>query len=419
MLGVSSINNSSTSIWSYKNLLGERRYVVSKAKVIITIIITSILVSGIWAFVMFKRTESITNKFEAELSNLTATLDALGPMVECYTVTDSYCNYYGNDVTGQTITDSSLQTISVPSSLVGDSYVTNQKEIVGKYFKVNVRPGTPITKDLVIGEMYDATLRDVDIVVNSYVVGMRKGDYVDIRITMPFGEDYIVLSKKRVQDINDDTIKMYLTEEEWNIYQSAMVDYYLHANEGVRIYFTKYIEPAIQNKAEEFYAVSDEVRMAMMRDPNITDKAFVSAQAALRQNIQSILNPFIDESDTLASDGSKIQSGRNTLSNSTMSDWADVHSDQEKAKEEAADEEGVEPYEEEEVVVNFEDAPTVVETLPEETVPVLPTEETFPVEETFPEGEETVAETTSVEETTSFDEIPEETFPEEEGGVVG
>lgn len=79
-----------------------------KVKVILGVLGTAILVSGIWATVMHFRTKAITEKFEGEISQLTATLDALGPSVDCYTVTEEYCNHYDNDTTGQVIQDNGL-----------------------------------------------------------------------------------------------------------------------------------------------------------------------------------------------------------------------------------------------------------------------------------------------------------------------
>ena len=70
-----------------------------KVKVILGVLGTAILVSGIWATVMHFRTKAITEKFEGEISQLTATLDALGPSVDCYTVTEEYCSLYDNDIT--------------------------------------------------------------------------------------------------------------------------------------------------------------------------------------------------------------------------------------------------------------------------------------------------------------------------------
>lgn len=355
-----------------------------KVKVILSIVITAILVSGIWGFITYQKTKTITAKFEGEISQLTATLDALGPDVECYTVTEEFANHYGNNTAGQVISEKAIQPITVPSSLVGEAYITNMSQIVGKYCKVNIVPGTPITSDLLMAELYDDTLRDVDVSVNSWVVGMRVGDYVDLNITFPYGEDYIVLPRKRIQYIGDKTIKMYLTEEEWHTYQSALVDYYLHSTEGARLYLKKYVEPGVQPTATAYYAASDAVRTIMKTDPNIVNRATIAAQDSMRPAIDGILNQFITEQTTIQSQAGLIAGGRSQFSGDVQSDYRN----NEQNKVDSEDEEDT--YEEEDVVVNFDNGEAET-TAPTETVP----ETTAPVE-TIPE---TTAAETMVEET--------------------
>lgn len=367
-----------------------------KVKVILSIVITAILVSGIWGFITYQKTKTITAKFEGEISQLTATLDALGPDVECYTVTEEFANHYGNNTAGQVISEKAIQPITVPSSLVGEAYITNMSQIVGKYCKVNIVPGTPITSDLLMAELYDDTLRDVDVSVNSWVVGMRVGDYVDLNITFPYGEDYIVLPRKRIQYIGDKTIKMYLTEEEWHTYQSALVDYYLHSTEGARLYLKKYVEPGVQPTATAYYAASDAVRTIMKTDPNIVNRATIAAQDSMRPAIDGILNQFITEQTTIQSQAGLIAGGRSQFSGDVQSDYRN----NEQNKADSEDEEDT--YEEEAVVVNFDNgeaeltAPT--ETVPETTAPVETIPETTAAETM---AEETMAptETTGVAET--------------------
>lgn len=367
-----------------------------KVKVILSIVITAILVSGIWGFITYQKTKTITAKFEGEISQLTATLDALGPDVECYTVTEEFANHYGNNTAGQVISEKAIQPITVPSSLVGEAYITNMSQIVGKYCKVNIVPGTPITSDLLMAELYDDTLRDVDVSVNSWVVGMRVGDYVDLNITFPYGEDYIVLPRKRIQYIGDKTIKMYLTEEEWHTYQSALVDYYLHSTEGARLYLKKYVEPGVQPTATAYYAASDAVRTIMKTDPNIVNRAAIAAQDSMRPAIDGILNQFITEQTTIQSQAGLIAGGRSQFSGDVQSDYRN----NEQNKVDSEDEEDT--YEEEAVVVNFDNgeaettAPT--ETVPETTAPVETIPETTAAETM---AEETMAptETTGVAET--------------------
>ena len=371
-----------------------------KVKVILSIVITAILVSGIWGFITYQKTKTITAKFEGEISQLTATLDALGPDVECYTITEDFANHYSNNTAGQIIGETAIQPITVPSSLVGEAYITNMSQIVGKYCKVNIVPGTPITSDLLMAELYDDTLRDVDISVNSWVVGMRVGDYVDLNITFPYGEDYIVLPRKRVQYIGDKTIKMYLTEEEWHTYQSALVDYYLHASEGARLFLKKYVEPGVQPTATAYYAASDAVRTIMKADPNVVSRAAVAAQDSMRPAIDGILNQFITEQTTIQSQAGLIAGGRSQFN-------GDVQSDYRNNEQNRADTETEDTYEEEDVLVNFDEskpeettaapreteAPTPVETVAETATPETTAEETMAPTETTG-----VAETENLEE---------------------
>lgn len=350
-----------------------------KVKVILSIVITAILVSGIWGFIAYQKTKTITAKFEGEISQLTATLDALGPDVECYTVTEDFANHYDKNTVGQIIGETAIQPITVPSSLVGEAYITDMSQIVGKYCKVNIVPGTPITSDLLMSELYDDTLRDVDISVNSWVVGMRVGDYVDINITFPYGEDYIVLPHKRVQYIGDKTIKMFLTEEEWHTYQSALVDYYLHASEGARLYLKKYVEPGVQPTATAYYAASDAVRTVMKTDPNVVNRAAIAAQDSMRPAIDGILNQFITEQTTIQTQAGLIAGGRSQYSDDVQNDYRNDE------RNRTDDEETEDTYTEEDVVVNFG----------EEEATTTPTETTAPTTEETAEAasEETTAPT--------------------------
>lgn len=294
---------------------------MSKLPWILTISGTAVVVSGIWFGVMLHRTGSLEKKYTGEVAKLESTLNALGPSVTCYTLSESFWNNNNKDIAGRTITDDSLQAISVPSSLVGTAYVTNKEDIIGKYYKVNIEPGTPITSDLVMEDKMDNTLRDIDISVSTWVVGMRVGDYVDIRLTLPYGEDYIVLTHKRIQSIGDKTVKMYLTEDEWNTYQSAMVDYYLYSQKGARIYFSKYVAPGLQTEATAFYAISDRVKEVIRTNPNIVNLAQMEAQSALRPIIDGYLEQAKSPNTTVEQEAAAISAGRNSYTSDVSSDY--------------------------------------------------------------------------------------------------
>lgn len=365
-----------------------------RLKIILPILITAVLVSAIWGLLYWKRTQSITSKFTLEISELTSRLDALGPDVQCYTVTEDFCNSSSNKIQGLTVTDDSLMPISVPQSLVGNAYITNSSDIVGQYFKVNITPGTPITTDMIMAEDYDETLRDIDVSVNSWVVGMRRGDYVDMVLTLPMGQEYIVLPHKRIQQINERTVKMYLTESDRHTYQSALVDYYLHSGAGARLYLTKYVEPGVQDAAIPYYAVSEAVKSAMLQDPNILNVAEITAQSTLRPAIDASLNQFVPEGTTRQQQGGLLSGGRQQLSGDIQSDYR-THTQKESETQYDSSGQAVEVPDDEEVAVNFGKTPETQETQPETTVAETQPETTVAptaAEETQPESQAPVSE---------------------------
>ena len=135
-----------------------------------------------------------TEQLTSQIATLNANLEAIGPIVTCYTVQSA-------TFPGQEITEDLIVEQSIPSSFKNDSFAT-MEDLVGLYSKVAITPGTPITKDMVMSEKIVDSMREVDISGNRWPIGLKEGDYVDLRITYPRGEDFIVLSHKRVMCVH-------------------------------------------------------------------------------------------------------------------------------------------------------------------------------------------------------------------------
>lgn len=252
-------------------------------------------------------------QYAASIAELNATLARYGPDVTVYTVSNSV-------KAGDLIVASNLESVKIPTSVDNDQYVHNLDDILGRVFKVAVNPGTPITSNMTMVEAIEDNMRDRDIVLDRITVGIEEGDYIDVRITMPYGDDYIVLTHKRVYGLGENTVKVYLTETEWMQYQGAMVDYYLNQAYGCTIYADKYIEPGIQQAAVKFYAVPTNIAALIQKDPNIIDKAEASDLDSWRQSIEDLLIIFRDEEDTVDVDGSKFTAGRATFNENVNTD---------------------------------------------------------------------------------------------------
>ena len=263
-------------------------------------------------FISYQYNSSIVEEYEGQVAALQATLDDIGAMTTAYTV-------IGTTKAGEEIREDMLAELTIPMSFLNDSYVLSKDDIVGKYSKISIVPGTPITADtLMVDDINDEkalwnTVREYDVVVNMWPIGLEIGDYVDLRIMMPYGEEYIVLSHMRIDGMSQQTVKFNLTEIQINLYQSALVDYYLNSDQGVMLYFTKYIEPGVQQPANITYKVSEEIMNAIKKNSNLYATAWASCyDAATRADIIQDLIPVEDDEDepTDSENANDINGGR-------------------------------------------------------------------------------------------------------------
>ena len=260
-------------------------------KATVFIVIGAIIVSNAASgFIWYKTKSNAENKLTQEISTLNATLTALGPPTTVWGVS-------GKTKAGATIKDNDLVELTMPSSVVQDNYITNKEDVVGSYYKIPVNPGTPLTTDMIMKDKLEDSMRDVDIVLEKVPVGTDVGDYVDIRYTAPGGEDFIVLSHVRIQDMGDATFKVYLTENQQQTYLGALVDRY-SANTGMAsLYATKYIEPGVQKEADQYYQVPDNVKAIMAQDPNIIDKAEFTIYNNYRKYVKNAIDNYVKDND--------------------------------------------------------------------------------------------------------------------------
>lgn len=297
------------------------------------------LILNIVQFIVWRNINVNTAEtYASSIAELNATLAAYGPDVTVYTVSSAV-------KAGDEVLEDNIESFTIPSSVDNDQYVHSVSEISGRVFKIAVNPGTPITTNMTMTEPIEDDMRDRDIVLDRHTVGLEVGDYVDVRITMPYGDDYLVLNHKRVYAIGESTLKLYLSEFEWAQYQGAMVDYYLNQAYGATIYADKYIEPGVQQPAVKYYAVPTNIAALIQKNPNIIDKAEANDLNSWRAAIEELLIIFRDEEDTVDADGSKFSTGRAAYNES-------VNSDGQTAEEKAAEEAENAPAEEEDEITD-------------------------------------------------------------------
>jgi len=145
--------------------------------------------------------------------------------------------------------------------------------------KVTMKKNTLITTELI--SKSDNLVQD-DVRKQEYnmlvlPMDLMTGDYIDIRIMLPSGQDYIVVAKKEVEIPNvngvdsEDTIWVNLTEDEILHMSCAIIDAY--QIKGAKIYATKYTEAGMQEAATPTYPLNESTTRLLQSDPNILEKA--------------------------------------------------------------------------------------------------------------------------------------------------
>ena len=310
---------------------------MSRVNISVIVIAVLLLVLNIIQFFHWSRAN------QAQIEDLTARTQAAeaaagkyGSDVTCYTVKSSV-------TPGIIVTEANLQPVTFPSSVVNDQFVTDITMIINKEFKIGVNPGTPLTNNMFMDTKLEDSTRDRDLMFDHYTVGLKVGDYIDIRMTMPYGDDYVVIPHLRVWDINENTIKCYLTEPQWATYQGAFVDYCLNQAYGCTLYADRYVEPGIQQAAVAYYAVPQNIAALVEKNPNIltNEKDEISDLATWRSSIDELLVIFRDDADTVDVDASKFSAARSAYNAAIVSDAQTVRDEQEGnvAEEEEVEEE--------------------------------------------------------------------------------
>lgn len=176
--------------------------------------------------------------------------------------------------------------------------------------KINVPAGTIITKDM----MYESgeELDDTDRIQEFNMIGLpsqlKNGDYIDVRLSLPNGQDFIVLSKKKVLGTTTTSVWLKLNEFENSLMNNAIVESYKIT--GSKLRAIEYIESGMQKEAIPTYIASTDVTNSINKNPNIIDEikseyaGKISDLSEFRaNNIESALDATRDGAASLVEKG--------------------------------------------------------------------------------------------------------------------
>lgn len=152
----------------------------------------------------------------------------------------------GEKISSDMISMQRVHINTVPSSAFSATNSQVQTSVIGMIAKFNIPKGTTVTNNMLGTSIVENSTRLQEINAVVMPSDLVENEYIDVRLKVPSGIDYIVLAQKQVLKIMDTTIWIELTEEELLLLNSAIVDTYL--NNGTELYAVKYADPTTQVK---------------------------------------------------------------------------------------------------------------------------------------------------------------------------
>ena len=196
-------------------------------------------------------------------------------------------NNFASTITpgGDSSSSSSLNSNSSSNSNSNSSDSKSEKTIVAT---IDIPKGTVITEKMLAlkseavtdTNSINSTYRLVEYSMIMLPTELQKGDTIDVRISYPNGQDFIVVAKKVVEKSDSSSIWLKLKEDEILKMNSAIIESY--SVEGAKMYAVNYTQPGVQAAANANYPVSDKVYELLVQDPNIA--------SAIQQQYRSAIN---------------------------------------------------------------------------------------------------------------------------------
>ena len=220
--------------------------------------------------------------------------------------------------------DTSSMTTSTTKTRVKSYLELQQATVVAK---VNMNQNTVVTPNLVVqsDEVVTDDVRQQEYNMVVLPVDLMTDDYIDIRLMTPSGQDFIVVSKAKVDIPTNidgsyitDTVRVNLREDEILSMSSAIVEAY--GLLGSKLYATKYVEAGMQNPSLPTYTPNASVTAIIQSDPNIVNVASEelasryseSAKKNRNDYLQSLINSSEDYSSNIEDKSDEKITNQNT-----------------------------------------------------------------------------------------------------------
>jgi hypothetical protein len=193
---------------------------------------------------------------------------------------------------GTTLQAGDVKAVEASTSLASSGSLKEPNAAIGKITKIDLQPNTPLVASMLFEDKpipRDLRLQEFNVI--QLPTTLQKGQFVDVRINFPTGEDFIVLSKKKVRELSGTIVWYEMNETEILMASSAIIDAYL---QGAKLYALAYVDPGTQEAAVANYPSNPKVLDLMERDPNILQEAKIALARQLRATLDNNLKAMSD-----------------------------------------------------------------------------------------------------------------------------
>ena len=287
---------------------------------IVVIVLLALIICSFFEYSKIQDLKAANIMYQTELSNNQQTV---------YVATDLI---NAGDIVTDTGENANVEKQTVYTGLESYNYITESE--MNAWAKVDIAAGVPVMYNMVTDVVVDNDTRDYEISVANLTTDQKENDVVDIRVIFPNGEDYVILSKKQITNLNLENcvFTSQLNEEEILRFASAIVDAYMTT--GARIYTTRYVEENIQETSTPNYPVRETTIALINSDPNVVTKATETLNLEARLSLEQRLGTLTEDELDAVSEGFGLT---DTAKSSVLGSTSTATSNEETTDTESAD----------------------------------------------------------------------------------
>lgn len=252
-------------------------------------VVSCFMLSGVFVSTYFVVSSQTKQEYEGKIQELTDIMDKNKSIL--YELSEDIKR--GEVVTRENVRKKEAYDSSPVQNLFSE-------EDIGKSSLLDLNKGTHLLKSMVVDWVSGSDAREVESKVIRLSENLEEEDYVDIRLFLPNGEDFVVLSKKEILfptilegEEPMEGCYLWLEEREILNLSSAIVDAYQYT--GAFLYTVKYIEPILQKASIISYIPSISTLKLLETHPWILEEAELSLAETNRKLLENRLSESLNK----------------------------------------------------------------------------------------------------------------------------